>query len=156
MPDGASSFVSWCSSTISAVRHVPRGLLGEAHHQHGADGEVRRDEARDSPRPRERVELRQAVLRQTGRSDDAGDARAESARHVPEHGRGSREVDRRVVAGERGLLPHLDAGHLVSGLLERARHHRADLAVTAEEDDLHRRRPEQDGPDQIRPLRLGT
>jgi hypothetical protein len=24
--------------------HVPRGLGGEAHHEHGADGEVGRDE----------------------------------------------------------------------------------------------------------------
>ena len=44
VPDGASSFAGWCSSTISASMHDLRGDLGEAHHQHGADREVRRIE----------------------------------------------------------------------------------------------------------------
>ena len=42
VPDGASSFVSACSSTISARGNDARRLGGEAHHQHGAEREVRR------------------------------------------------------------------------------------------------------------------
>ncbi len=41
-------------------RHVPRRLRGELHHQHGADGEVRRDE---HVRPAEAVELRRGRSR---------------------------------------------------------------------------------------------
>ena len=47
VPDGASALCGWCSSMTSTDSKNRRGLLGEVHAQHGADGEVRRDQHGD-------------------------------------------------------------------------------------------------------------
>ena len=48
VPDGASTFVSWWSSTISRAGSAAAASRSEAHHQHGAEREVRRDEDGDA------------------------------------------------------------------------------------------------------------
>ena len=50
VPEGASTLASWCSSMISAVSNHGRRQLGEADHEHRADGEVGGDDA--APRRR--------------------------------------------------------------------------------------------------------
>ena len=70
VPDGASRFVSACSSTISR-REVPSRLAGEAHHQDGADREVRRVEDGDPGLARPRVG---DIEVPAGRADDRRDA----------------------------------------------------------------------------------
>ena len=44
VPLGASSLLGWCISTISTESKKPGRPGGELHHQHRADGEVRRDD----------------------------------------------------------------------------------------------------------------
>ena len=44
VPEGASSFSSWCSSMISHSGMCAAICLRDLHHQHGADREVGRDE----------------------------------------------------------------------------------------------------------------
>ena len=51
VPDGASRFVSGCSSTISARGNDAGRLLGEPHHQDRAEREVGRVEARHAGSP---------------------------------------------------------------------------------------------------------
>ena len=47
-PDGASTFALVVELDDLGPRQMPRGLLGESHHEHGAEREVRGDEARDA------------------------------------------------------------------------------------------------------------
>ena len=71
------------------VRHEARGLLGELHHQHGADGEVGREEQARAL-GRELGELGELLLREPGRAHDAVDAGGERDAQVAlDDGRGA-------------------------------------------------------------------
>ncbi len=74
--------------------------LGEAHHQHRRDREVRRDQAVRAGFGRERgVERRQVVVGEPGRADDRVDALHRQPRQRRPCGVGDREVDDDVAVG---------------------------------------------------------
>jgi hypothetical protein len=119
-----------------------RRHLGEAHHQHRADGEVRRDQA--VARGERRLEGLQVGVVEPGRTDDGVDAVGGEERERGAGGGGDREVDDDLgpgldEAGELGLDLHttrplgsgvvgVDGGHElqvvvgVHGLAHRATH----------------------------------
>jgi hypothetical protein len=70
VPDGASRLLSWWSSMISAESNQGSGDLGEAHHQHGADGEVGGDDGVDPFAVEEGEELRQVAVVKPGAADE--------------------------------------------------------------------------------------
>ena len=87
----------WCSSMISARSMMLRRLGGEAHHQHGADREVR---ARRTRSPRRRGRLAQPVLVEAGGPDHDVHAGGERLARVAERLVGLREVDEHVGVAE--------------------------------------------------------
>ncbi len=72
----------------------PRGLLGEMHGQHRADGEVRRDEhrRRRAWRPAS-LDLLEALVGETGGADDGVDPVVDQELQVVHHDVGVGEVD---------------------------------------------------------------
>ncbi len=140
VPDGASSLRRVVVLDDLRRRHVPRGLGREAHHQHGADREVRRGEhvaagAGDG--------LAQRGLVPAGGADHDVDARARGQRGVGHRLVGEREVDDHVRAVEHGLQRRAERrvgppGELeVVRALDRLAHRRAPCAP--------RRRPRRRG-----------
>ena len=104
VPDGASRFASWWSSTISARGNSLRRLLREAHHQHGAEREVRRDGS--TATPASRAAASSGVEVEAGRPDRrTGTPAARHASTFADDRVGAREVDRRVAS----LRPERDA-----------------------------------------------
>ena len=73
---------------------VARGLLGEAHHQHGADREVRREEDRQLRRAGGLVDLGRVPARSCRRR--TARRRSSARRMFGDDGRRAREVDHRV------------------------------------------------------------
>src|SRR3712207_866371 len=65
-----------------SAREVLRRFGGEAHHEDGAEREVRRDQAGDPGLAGARVQRFQVVVAEAGRADDAGDAGRERALDV--------------------------------------------------------------------------
>ena len=86
-----------------------RSLGREAHHQHGAEGEVGRQEARDPLLARERVELVEGGLAEACRPDHAGDTGRERRHRIAVNGGRRGEVHGRVEARRVDHLPDLDA-----------------------------------------------
>ena len=129
--------MSACSSTISAcgnerdasaakriIRTAPRAKFGARKHG------IRPSRARP-------VELGEGVVAEPRRPDHARDAGRQRRGGIPEDRRRRREVDGRVEAGEIDLVTDLHPVDLVTGGAKRPHQHGTDLAVPAEEQDLH-------------------
>jgi len=72
---------------------MTRGLLGEMHRQHGADGEIRRDEDRDAGLSPTTLDLVEALVGEAGGADDRVDAVVDEELQVVHHYAGMGEVD---------------------------------------------------------------
>ena len=119
VPDGASSFVAWCSSTISARVEIARRLGGEAHHQHRAEREVRRVEDRHAGASRNSLGVPAASCR-----------RRTARRRRPRRARSRRPRPGRVKSTiASASLERVD--ERVARGLEARPEHRADLAAAA-------------------------
>ena len=112
-------------------REDPCCLLGEAHHEDGAEREVRRVEARHSRFPRRSVD---GLGVEAARPDHDRDSLGEAGADVLDDRVGAREVDRDVAAG-RTLLASVD--DLVPGLDQSRLERDADLPGRAVERDPH-------------------
>ena len=140
VPEGASTFVSWWSSTISArgrcaaasaakriISTAPRAKFGAWN------------TGRPAARARSPTSLRSAPLVPTTHGTPAATARVDVCDHRVRAG----EVDHRVGAAE-------PVDERVAGRLERRAEYRADLAARAVQNDAHSdfrpRRPAPDGP----------
>src|SRR5205807_2248679 len=106
----------------------------EAHHQHRAEREVRRDEQAHAAFARNLIERLRVPAR---RADDAGDALLERGARVRRRGRRRGEVHRGVETANVGLVAELDPAHLVSGAFEHGHECATDLPLGAEEGELH-------------------
>ena len=103
------------------AREDLRRLLGEAHHQHGSEREVRCVEARHAGVSGGRVHRVEVESR---RSDDDGHAGREARLDVRDDRVGAREVDRDVApAGPSAAR----VDHLVPGVAQRRLEERPDL-----------------------------
>ena len=108
----------------SPPRQVPRGLLGEAHHQDGPDREVRREEDRRQAR-RARLSVSQPLVPTTH-----GTPASIAARTFASAASGA--VKSTIASASLELVDEL-----VAGRFERRREHAADLSAAAVEEDPH-------------------
>ena len=134
VPDGASSFVSAWSSTISARGKHAGGLLGEAHHQHRAEREVRRVEARDARLAGAAVDARRVSKPVVPTTSGTRASRRGAALPSTASGRvKSTATSHPLGPSARPSTTSCPAS------LERRAEHRPDLAGRAEEADPHDR-----------------
>ena len=105
------------------TRELRRGLLGEPHHQRGAEREVGCIEDRD-------LDVADALEIPAARADDARHPRLGGRSDVRDDRVGTGEVDHDIGVVER-------CNELVAVRFERGAEHRADLPAAAVEEDPH-------------------
>ena len=130
VPDGASRFVSACSSTISA-RGNAFAAAAEAHHQDRPLGEVRRVEARHSGFSGARIESLEVEAR---RPDHHGHARADT---LPDIGDDCVRVWKSTAASQPSG-PWLRASTISCPTALSGAENHADLPLRSVERDPHR------------------